>query len=695
MKLVSWNVNGLRACIQKGFLEQFDKLNADFFCLQETKLSEGQLALDLPGYEQYWCYAEKKGYSGTAIFTKHTPLSVHYGLDVPELDTEGRLITLEYPEFYLLTCYTPNAQRELARIDHRLKWDEAVRAYISKLDEKKPVILCGDLNVAHQEIDLKNPKSNRGNAGFSDQERQSFQKTLDLGFVDTFRHLHPDVTDAYSWWSYMFHAREKNAGWRIDYFLVSRRLENRIIRADIHSDIFGSDHCPVSVDLSLICNGGIWSPMTMGSSRIAGEEKETETKDKAFAEKAKALLPIGLAAAVVIALILILPAVLNPIINIPGLIDPFPDPYGDAPFTIHQYDQPLRPILSFSMPGDITQNNALLNGFTDGNTTFHVKETITERDYLQTNCWLRLELDPDMVGIVDDGWYLSFDFDNIILDNLPFKWVLPYYDSDGKDIHGFLIFVQILHDGHCITRLHAPNAVTAYESACDLTYARSTDDLMRAPCTSMPLEAPPYAFVATNTVSPHGTNLVVRFVDRQLYTPNQNIKYAIDEAMYWVFVDILPAYSHRLGTDSISMTVAPLANNPNNSDDFRTFIPLYSDVTCSQLDGWLIYGSEANCENLDQMEYSTECFYYLTRLTTSHTSPVNIVITDLTASRMNTSYLLNTLMRNPDFYKTVNGSNNSSALIYTLTDNYSAFRELMWRNDAVQEIMNYFQILPS
>ena len=341
------------------------------------------------------------------------------------------------------------------------------------------------------------------------------------------------------------------------------------------------------------------------------------------------------------------------------------------------------------MPGDITQNNALLNGFTDGNTTFHVKETITERDYLQTNCWLRLELDPDMVGIVDDGWYLSFDFDNIILDNLPFKWVLPYYDSDGKDIHGFLIFVQILHDGHCITRLHAPNAVTAYESACDLTYARSTDDLMRAPCTSMPLEAPPYAFVATNTVSPHGTNLVVRFVDRQLYTPNQNIKYAIDEAMYWVFVDILPAYSHRLGTDSISMTVAPLANNPNNSDDFRTFIPLYSDVTCSQLDGWLIYGSEANCENLDQMEYSTECFYYLTRLTTSHTSPVNIVITDLTASRMNTSYLLNTLMRNPDFYKTVNGSNNSSALIYTLTDNYSAFRELMWRNDAVQEIMNY------
>lgn len=251
MKLISWNVNGLRACIQKGFLEHFRNLDADFFCLQETKMQAGQLELELPGYHQFWCYAEKKGYSGTAIFAKLAPLSVHYGLDVPELDTEGRLITLEYPDFYLLTCYTPNAQRELARIDHRMAWDEAFRQYISALDREKPVILCGDLNVAHQEIDLKNPSSNRGNAGFSDEERESFTKTLSLGFTDTFRHLYPDATGCYSWWSYMFHAREKNAGWRIDYFLVSDRLKDAITEASIHPDIMGSDHCPVGLEIDL------------------------------------------------------------------------------------------------------------------------------------------------------------------------------------------------------------------------------------------------------------------------------------------------------------------------------------------------------------------------------------------------------------------------------------------------------------
>jgi len=251
MKLVSWNVNGLRACMQKGFMEQFKKLDADFFCLQETKLQEGQIALELPGYEQYWCYAEKKGYSGTAVFTKHTPISVAYGLGTAELDTEGRLVTLEYPDYYLVTCYTPNAQRELARIDHRMRWDEAFRDYISELDKKKGVIICGDLNVAHKEIDLKNPSSNRGSAGFSDQERDSFTKTLALGFTDTFRYLNPDATGAYTWWSYMFKARQNNAGWRIDYFLVSDRLQDRIKTAPIYSDILGSDHCPVGLELDM------------------------------------------------------------------------------------------------------------------------------------------------------------------------------------------------------------------------------------------------------------------------------------------------------------------------------------------------------------------------------------------------------------------------------------------------------------
>ena len=249
MKFISWNVNGLRACMQKGFMDFFQSADADFFCLQETKLQEGQIQLDLPGYHQYWCYAEKKGYSGTAVFAKEAPLSVSYGLGMPELDTEGRLITVEYDGFFLVTCYTPNAQRELARLDHRLKWDDAFRDYLVRLDAIKPVIICGDLNVAHQEIDLKNPASNRGNAGFSDEERSSFSKLLSCGFTDSFRKLYPDTTGAYSWWSYMYHARANNAGWRIDYFLVSDRLAGNITATPIYSDVMGSDHCPVGLSL--------------------------------------------------------------------------------------------------------------------------------------------------------------------------------------------------------------------------------------------------------------------------------------------------------------------------------------------------------------------------------------------------------------------------------------------------------------
>ena len=250
MKFISWNVNGLRACMGKGFMESFNALNADFFCLQETKMQAGQLELDLPGYEQYWNFAQKKGYSGTAIFTRHKPLAVNYGVGVEELDTEGRLITLEYENFYLVTCYTPNAQRELARIDHRLRWEEALRAYLVSLDQRKPVVYCGDLNVAHNDIDLKNPKSNRGSAGFSDEERGAFSQLLESGFTDTFRYLYPDRTDAYSWWSYMFSAREKNVGWRIDYFVVSNTIASTITEATIHPEIYGSDHCPVGLELS-------------------------------------------------------------------------------------------------------------------------------------------------------------------------------------------------------------------------------------------------------------------------------------------------------------------------------------------------------------------------------------------------------------------------------------------------------------
>ena len=251
MRFISWNVNGLRACMQKGFLDVFHAMNADFFCLQETKLQPDQISLDLPGYHQFWYSAEKKGYSGTAIFAKREPVSVKYGLDREALDHEGRIITLEYPGFYLVTCYTPNAQQELARIDHRLAWDQAFREYVSALDQRKPVILCGDLNVAHQPIDLKHPAANRGNAGFSDEERESFGKLLDAGFTDTFRFRNPDTTDAYSWWSYRFHAWQNNAGWRIDYFLVSDRLRDRIESTPIYNEVYGSDHCPVGLELTL------------------------------------------------------------------------------------------------------------------------------------------------------------------------------------------------------------------------------------------------------------------------------------------------------------------------------------------------------------------------------------------------------------------------------------------------------------
>ena len=248
MKLISWNVNGLRACVGKDFEQQFKDFNADFFCLQETKMQAGQLDLSFPGYESYWNYADKKGYSGTAIFTKHKPLSVTYGINIDEHDHEGRVITLEMDDFYLVTVYTPNSQDELRRLEYRMKWEEDFQSYLHKLDETKPVIVCGDMNVAHQEIDLKNPKTNRRNAGFTDEERQKMTQLLSNGFIDTFRTLYPEQV-TYSWWSYRFRAREKNTGWRIDYFLISERLRDRLIDAKIHTETMGSDHCPIEIDL--------------------------------------------------------------------------------------------------------------------------------------------------------------------------------------------------------------------------------------------------------------------------------------------------------------------------------------------------------------------------------------------------------------------------------------------------------------
>lgn len=249
MKMISWNVNGLRAVMQKGFMDVFASLDADMFCLQETKLQEGQITMDLPGYRQYWNYAEKKGYSGTAIFTRREPLDVRLGIGSEPFDHEGRVITLEYPDFWFMTVYTPNAQEELARLDFRMAWEDAFLDYLRKLDAVKPVIYCGDLNVAHQEIDLKNPKTNQHNAGFTPEERGKMSRLLDSGFVDTFRCFYPDRKEIYSWWSYRFKARERNTGWRIDYFIASERLRDRLVSADIHTDIYGSDHCPVELQI--------------------------------------------------------------------------------------------------------------------------------------------------------------------------------------------------------------------------------------------------------------------------------------------------------------------------------------------------------------------------------------------------------------------------------------------------------------
>ena len=439
MRFVSWNVNGLRACMQKGFMDFFSTVNADFFCLQETKLQEGQIDLDLPGYEQYWCYAEKKGYSGTAIFTKHTPLSVTYGMGIPELDTEGRLITLEYPEFYLVTCYTPNAQRGLARIDHRMKWEAAFRAYVSDLDSKKPVILCGDLNVAHKEIDLKNPASNRGNAGFSDEERDAFSKLLDCGFADSFRHLHPETVGAYTWWSYMFNARQNNAGWRIDYFVVSNRLKEQLFSTPIYSDILGSDHCPVGLDMDILCNGGIWPSFEAAETTPKAEEK---TEKKSSGVKAAATL---LCAASVLASIYFLVPGSTP--NPPSTSEPsatedYYRPPGDNLFSWSV----ARNELSYTFSSAPIFSSVLkINAFRDGTKVYPIDEVSIPAEL---NFWVRIDafdaaelIGCDLHAAVLDSNYLQ----NGHPESHAFVHVTKYQDDRGI-FAGWFVYGYIQRD---------------------------------------------------------------------------------------------------------------------------------------------------------------------------------------------------------------------------------------------------------
>ena len=432
MKLISWNVNGLRACIQKGFLEVFQAMNADFFCLQETKLQEGQLTLSLPGYHQYWCHAEKKGYSGTAIFTKHKPLSVSYGIGVEELDNEGRVITLEYPEFYLVNCYTPNAQRGLARLDHRMKWDEAYRAYIAGLDAQKPTILCGDLNVAHQEIDLKNPASNRGSAGFSDEERESFTKTLSLGFTDTFRYLNPDVTGAYSWWSYMYHARENNAGWRIDYFLVSDRIRQKIYNTPIYSDILGSDHCPVGLELDIPCNGSVWMDEVPGKPEVILPEKKGAKK----------------AVTVLLALFAILT-----ITGLGGFAVKLFSPSETAYVSFHPYDRQLL-LMETSFHGLQYIRGQFLDNKTSWNLYSMVSSIAPPKPMDIPNFWLRLDLTEDALNAYNEEWTLTVSTDRPLtigtktsLEDTCDLVLLSYYEGDDPTaIRGWFLYGRLPGD---------------------------------------------------------------------------------------------------------------------------------------------------------------------------------------------------------------------------------------------------------
>lgn len=471
MKFISWNVNGLRACVQKGFLDFFSDMNADFVCLQETKLQEGQISLSLPGYEQYWCYAEKKGYSGTAIFTKHTPAAVTRGIGIPELDNEGRVLTLEYPEFFLVNCYTPNAQRGLARLDHRMQWDDAFRSYLCRLDQQKPVILCGDLNVAHKEIDLKNPKSNRGNAGFSDEERESFTKTLECGFTDTFRHLNPDKTEAYTWWSYMFNARQNNAGWRIDYFLVSDRIREAVYKTPIYSDIMGSDHCPVGLELDILCNGGIWSSDIWEQPTVC-----TPQEKPAIFPSTKAVIPcialVAFLCGLLCGLLLIPKAKLHPtlsdapaqtqrqdeaIATSPGLIlnTNIQNPQRLIPTIIIEpeysqwefqyYNEGLQ-ITQISLPY-VSTTSARFPAFTDAKSTWGLGKIDVQADLSENatpNFWLRLEMPEEVKNTFDGSWHPEIkiaSFHSHVSPDLSKSFTVhQYYTAYFADVDGWFIY---------------------------------------------------------------------------------------------------------------------------------------------------------------------------------------------------------------------------------------------------------------
>ena len=662
MKFVSWNVNGLRACITKGFLDRFNELNADFFCLQETKLSEGQLKMDMPGYEQYWCYAEKKGYSGTAIFTKHTPQSVRYGIGMPELDNEGRVITLEYPEFYLVTCYTPNAQRGLARIGHRMKWDEAFRTFLRELDKCKPVILCGDLNVAHKEIDLKNPSSNRGNAGFSDEERSSFQNTLDLGFTDTFRHLYPDAAGRYSWWSYMFKARENNAGWRIDYFLTSQRLNDAIRGADILSDIMGSDHCPVTLDMNITCNGGIWSPEPTGKAAVIEPAEKPKKEPKASANKAKAL------SAFLMIFLLMLGGGASLWFTLNSMMEDGPAVSEAAPsFEIEIFDAPPESILHFARElsaSDAGFDTALGISSEKGFITIpfsEVQEPQTAVDtILNSNVWFQIKLTSDAADCPQNlqpyfkctTYWMSMD---ALENQSDFESVaaLKYYTgSEIQTPGGWYVFGKLRDRSTFQVALAADEASAVFDTEIILTPLIET----------VILDAPETGYLATQIINNEAINDA--WFNYLITSSNST-----GEGSYLALCQKFPQLTELEKRED---AIDALMNAECQTDNAST------------LAHWLLGQSVYR----DRMTAVQESAY----LTLHYPSwPHGPSVFDINTADWTTDELVQWLMAEEEFIYIMTGCRSTESAriaIELMCETWSPLRELLSRDDAITAVMN-------
>ena len=682
MKFISWNVNGLRACIQKGFLDQFNSLDADFFCLQETKLSEGQLELSMPGYYQYWCYAEKKGYSGTAIFTKHEPLHVTYGIGREDLDNEGRVITLEYREFFLVNCYTPNAQRGLARIDHRMTWDNAFRAYLHDLDQRKPVVLCGDLNVAHKEIDLKNPAANRGNAGFSDEERNSFQETLDAGFTDTFRHLYPDVTGRYSWWSYMFKARQNNAGWRIDYFLVSDRIKGDITQADIYSQILGSDHCPVMLELDTLVNGGIWSP-TCGTATVVEKEepkKKKESKASQINGKALALFCLLLSAVLILAGLPTFVDWIKP--DIPML--DFTQPAGPY-FEVEVLQQPF-----YRVPNSVNVDGNIFEGFyddrlADENSIYYL-HTLPYGDMAQSDFWLKVSLTELGMQEYQPEWQVmlhvgqSLDPDHPDNAQAYSQTIKPFYiDEELTQFGGWLIWGKLSHSSACFVSVDNQAQFFDLYVESEISTDPAPDNFF---IVSQQNQMPKVFYWSADLLS---SQLHIGFTINNVnhWTDITDGRYSIYNSHFFMQIALTEEAMDYLKGQTYELSYTPTVVDGSQANN--SLIPYYRDQKLTQVAGWFLCGSSSTTQINDlTLTWGKQTY-------TMH-EPIVItpVYTNAQLAELDTQTLVNIVLGDYKVFKSMTGSS-SKTMEERLTEacqNQPALSVLIQRDDVIDHLMN-------